>query len=307
MLLVVLSAWRIRFFPWEFFDASRRAGFLDWVARFQKLDGSSEVLGRVAAGAAETLAIAAVGTTIGAAIGLALLPISTRLLYVTGPLVDEERRSVTTRGVGLALHHGARLIANGLRTVPYLIWAVLMVFMVGLGAFPGALAIGLHTGGVLARLFATAVDHVDTRPLVALRAAGASPLQTFLFGVLPSARPALVNYFLYRFEVNVREAAVLGVVGAGGLGFHLKFALDTFNFGALGTYLLATMALVLGVDAISARLRRAHPHLTGALSVIASIRHLVGRLLVVVAAVLVTAAAVVAQSPYSPDAAAALR
>lgn len=252
---VVLSAWRIGFFPWEYFGADRRQAFADWFSRFGRIDLSAETLAKAGSGVVETLSIAAIGTTIGACIGMALLPVSTRILYAAGPLVEEER-PLLRRSAALALHHAARLVANGLRTVPYLIWAVIMVFMVGLGAFPGALAIGLHTGGVLARLFATAVDHIDTRSLAALRASGASPMQTFVFGVLPQARPALVNYFLYRFEVNVREAAVLGVVGAGGLGFHLKLALDTFSFAELGTYLVATMALVLTVDLVAARLRR---------------------------------------------------
>lgn len=253
---VVLCAWRISFAPWEFLSEERRTAFVEWFSRFGRVDLTEETLRNVWKGALETLAIAVVGTTIGAAIGLLLLPVSTRILFVAGPLVDEERDRGVVRGALLALHHGARLLANGLRTLPYLIWAVLLVVMVGLGAFPGSVAIGLHTGGVLARLFATAVDHTDTKPLEALRAAGASPLQTFLFGVLPQSRPALVNYFLYRLEVNVREAAVLGVVGAGGLGFHMKLAIDLFDFPALATYLLATIALVLGVDAVSTRLRR---------------------------------------------------
>ena len=144
-----------------------------------------------------------------------------------------------------------------MRTIPYLILAMLFVFMVGLGPFAGALALALHTGGVFGRLYAQAIDELDPRPLLALQATGASRFQIWFYGMLPALRPALLSYTFYRWEVNIREAAVLGFVGAGGLGYHIQFALGTFHWSALGTYLLATLVLVLAVDALSARLRKA--------------------------------------------------
>lgn len=254
--VLVLCAVRLGFRPDQILGSDGRRAVLDWIARFRVPDTTPEALRNAAVGAGQTLAIAFIGTLAGACIGFALMAFACRNLLVRGPLVDEEPASAASRTAVLAAHHAARLVANGLRTVPYLVWAVLLILTVGLGPFPGAIAIGLHTGGVLARLFSTALDEVDPRALVALRSSGASPLGVFTYGMLPAARPALLSYALYRFEVNVREAAVLGVVGAGGLGLHLKLALDRFDFAALGTYLLATMALVLAADAVSAQVRK---------------------------------------------------
>lgn len=204
----------------------------------------------------ETLSMSAVGTMLGAAIGLVLMPFCCETLFVRGPLVDEEKRPFGQRAAALALHHAARLVANVLRTVPYFVWAMLFWFMVGMGVFPGALALAVHTGGVIARNYAQALDNVDPRPCEALRAAGARRAHVFLFGVLPSARAALASLTLYRWEVNIRESAVLGIVGTVGLGFHVKYAFGTFDHRTAATHLLAMVAIVLCVDAFSAVVRR---------------------------------------------------
>ena len=256
LVLLALCARWLEFEPAKLFGREGVDALVGWFARFRTPDVTPDALRNAATGAGQTLAIAFVGTLAGSVIGFALMAFSCRTLLVRGPLVDEEPAAPLVRSARLAAHHAARLVANALRTVPYLVWAILFILTVGLGPFPGALAIGLHTGGVLARLFSTALDEVDPRSLVALRSSGATAFGVFLFGMLPSAKPALLSYALYRFEVNVREAAVLGVVGAGGLGLHLKLALDRFDFAALATYLLAIMALVLLVDAVSAQVRK---------------------------------------------------
>jgi phosphonate transport system permease protein len=208
-------------------------------------------------GAFQTLSMSIVGTALGAVMGLLLMPFCSTLLFVSGPLVDEEVRPRWASLAARTTQAIARAIANTFRTVPYFVWAVLFVYMIGLGTFPGALAITLHTGGVFARLFSTALDNVPPEPLAVLRAAGARRWHVLLFGMLPAVRPALVSYTLYRWEVNIRESAVLGLVGAGGIGYWLQFSMGTFDRHAVFTYLLAAMALVLAVDWLSARLRKA--------------------------------------------------
>lgn len=255
-VLLALCAWRIDFDPTLLLGEAGREQFVHWWQRFRTPDTASEVLGKALAGAGQTLSIAIVGTGIGAVIAFVLMAFSSRALLVAGPLVDEEGHGAGRRAAVLAVHHGARLVANALRTIPYLVWAIFFVLTVGLGPFPGALAIGLHTGGVLGRLFSTALDDVDTRAPGALLASGSPAPAIFWWGLLPAARPALLSYALYRFEVNVREAAVLGVVGAGGLGQHLYLAMNRFDYEQAGTYLLAIMALVLAVDAVSAQVRK---------------------------------------------------
>jgi phosphonate transport system permease protein len=216
----------------------------------------ASTLADVESGVVETLSMSVVGTLLGAAIGLALMPFCCETLFVRGPLAGEETRTWGARAAALALHQTARFVANVLRTVPYFAWAMLFWFMVGQGVFPGALAIAVHTGGVIARNYAQVLDHVDLGPCLALRDAGARRRHVFLFGMLPAARAALASFTLYRWEVNIRESTVLGLVGTVGLGFHLKYAFGTFDWKAAATHLAAIVVLVLAVDALSTALRK---------------------------------------------------
>jgi phosphonate transport system permease protein len=150
----------------------------------------------------------------------------------------------------------ARALLNLFRSVPELIWALLFILVVGLGPFAGVLALGVHTAGVLGRLFAEVLENVDRRPCETLQAAGATRLQVFLYGMLPQALPELVSFALYRWEVNIRAAAILGFIGAGGLGHQLFIALNLFLHKRLLTLLVAMLILVTLVDICSALLRR---------------------------------------------------
>ncbi len=254
-VVVACAVW-LRLRPGDLFNAQTIDSARSVVDRLWPPRLDLAILGKAGKGILETLSISIAGTFIGALIGLLLMPFCSQTLFVLGSLVEgEEGRA--SRGLSWAIHFGARLIANVLRTVPYFVWAILFWFMVGLGPFPGALAIGVHTGGVFARLYSTALDHLDPRPLEALRAAGAGRSSVLLYGMLPAARSALTAYTLYRWEVNIRESAVLGIVGAGGLGFHISYSIGMFDWGSLATYLIAVIGLVLAVDAASARIRRA--------------------------------------------------
>jgi phosphonate transport system permease protein len=166
---------------------------------FFSLDLAAGWLQRVGKGALETLAISALGTLLAAGCGLLLaLPASGRY--------------------GRALEQATRLLLNALCSVPELVRAKLMVLAAGLGPFAGILALALHTSGVLGRLFAEALQNAPPAPRDALLEAGARPVSAFLYGTLPEVTPQLVSYALYRWEMNIRMAAILGFVGAGGLG-----------------------------------------------------------------------------------------
>ena len=123
--------------------------------------------------------------------------------------------------------------------------------MVGLGPFPGVLALGVHTGGALGKLFGEVLEDVDPAPLEALQATGASTFTILVYGVLPQ----FVSYALYRWEVNIRAAAMLGFVGAGGLGQRIYVAISLFHDHQLLTLILAIYLIVTLVDALSAYLR----------------------------------------------------
>jgi phosphonate transport system permease protein len=130
-------------------------------------------------------------------------------------------------------------------------WAALLLIAAGLGPFAGTLALAIHTAGVLGRLFAEAIENAPPEPGFALRARGTGELRVFLYATLPQVLPQLVSYTLYRWENNIRAAAVLGVVGAGGLGQLLAFHLGLFHMPETSAVLYAMLVLVLAVDALS--------------------------------------------------------
>ncbi len=149
-----------------------------------------------------------------------------------------------------------RFVANVLRSIPELIWVTLLLIAAGLGPMAGTLALALHTSGVLGRLFAEAIENAEASPAMALRTNGVSEAKIFCYATLPQIMPQLVSYTLYRWENNIRAAAVLGVVGAGGLGAMLSYHMSLFQMAETSSVLLAMLALVVLVDTLSYLIRR---------------------------------------------------
>lgn len=145
---------------------------------------------------------------------------------------------------------------NSDRAIDSLILALFFVSAVGLGPFPGTLALAIHSVGMLGKLFADAIEAIDPGPVEALRSTGAGKLATIRWAVLPQVAPHFISYFLFRFELNVRVAVVLGLVGAGGIGFLLTQYMRLFQYQKVCTVILVILALVMAVDFVSARLRR---------------------------------------------------
>jgi len=208
-----------------------------FVAEFFPPDVSSAFLAKTAWGALQTLAVSAWGTLLAFVAGALLaLPASGRF--------------------GAVGKQGARFMLNVLRSVPELVWAALMVLLAGLGPFAGVLALALHTTGVFGRLFGEALENAPAAPELALREAGSGAVAAFAYGSLPLVWPQWLAYTLYRWEMNIRMAAVLGFVGAGGLGQMLYFHLSLFQQAQAATVIGAMFALVFIVDGASGRLRR---------------------------------------------------
>jgi phosphonate transport system permease protein len=188
----------------------------------------------------ETLAMSALGTLLAVVLGLALaLP-----------------ASKTHAGDSARWRGPTRLLLNALRSVPELVWATLLLIAAGLGPFAGTLALGLHTSGVLGRLFAEAIENAPPGPGFALRTRGVGGARVFLYATLPQVLPQLLSYTLYRWENNIRAAAILGVVGAGGLGQMLAFHLGLFQMAETSSVLIAMLLLVALVDGLSFASRR---------------------------------------------------
>jgi len=217
-------------------------------------DLSPSLLRQIAWGALETLAISFLSTLLAVLLAAVLLGGATRTLAASSAFNEAHSRWGRLQQT---LRYGmARALLNLFRAVPELIWALLFILAVGLGPFAGVLALGVHTAGVLGRLFAEVLENVDRRPCEVLQAAGANRMQVFLYGMLSQALPELVSFTLYRWEVNIRAAAILGFVGAGGLGYHLFIALNLFLHQQLLTLIAAMLVLVTLVDLCSALLRR---------------------------------------------------
>lgn len=154
------------------------------------------------------------------------------------------------------VYHGARGFIAICRSVPDLVWALLFVTAVGLGPFAGALALTVHSVGMLGRLLAETIEDMDMGPMEALASTGASRLQIFTHAVVPSVLPTLLGITLYRFDDNIRSSLVLGFVGAGGIGFQLLTAMSLFDYRTVSLLLIVTFVLVIGAERMSAALRK---------------------------------------------------
>ncbi len=238
--LVVASFWSLDLQWGAFlsFDAAR--SMARFVGEFFPPDMSAAFVRKVAAASLETLAMSALGTLLAAAGGL--------LLALPASRAHE--------GDPAWARAPTRLLLNALRAVPELVWAALLLISAGLGPFAGTLALTLHTTGVLGRLFAEAMENASHGPAAALRAHGVGAARVFLYATLPQLLPQLISYTLYRWENNIRAAAILGVVGAGGLGQLLSFHMGLFQMGKTATVLCAILLLVALVDALSYAIRR---------------------------------------------------
>lgn len=148
-----------------------------------------------------------------------------------------------------------RLLLNLMRTVPSIVWGLFFVAIVGLGPFPGILALTFYATGYLGKFFYEGVESIDPGPLTALRTVGASRMQRFRYGVFPQVLPLFTSYTIYMFEYNVRAASILGIVGAGGIGFYLHAYINNFVYTKATTALILLLALVTCIDAISSKLR----------------------------------------------------
>lgn len=240
LVLVVLSFISLDLQWASFASAEALAGMGRFISEFFPPDFSPTFVQKVAWASAETLAMSALGTLLACVVGLSLALPASRL---------HAEDSARSRGV-------VRLILNGLRSVPELVWAALLLISAGLGPFAGTLALALHTSGVLGRLFAEAIENAPPGPAAALRAQGVGNGRIFLYATLPQILPQLMSYTLYRWENNIRAAAILGVVGAGGLGQMLAFHMGLFHMPKTATILLAMLLLVVIVDLASYFTRR---------------------------------------------------
>ena len=186
----------------------------------------------------DTLAMSIAGTAL--AVGFSL------------PLAFLAARNTTPHPL---VYQVARGVLNGLRSIPELIMGIIFVAAVGFGALPGVLALGLHSVGMVGKFFAEAIEHVNEAPVEAAWATGASPVQVILHAILPQVVPHMADVTVYRWEYNFRASTVMGMVGAGGIGFELMGSLRIMQYREVSAILIVILLMVTLVDSFSSYLR----------------------------------------------------
>jgi len=199
--------------------------------------------------ALETVAMSILGIGIAGGIAFVLFIFGSRNIMV-GELAPYRSP------LSWLLYVATRAFFTVTRSIPELVWALIIVFAFTPGILPGAVALGIHNAGVLGRLGSEVVEGLDPRPMRSLQSAGAGRLQVALFGVLPEALPRFITYLLYRWEVVIRTTVVVGFVAAGGLGTEFRLAMSYFMYTDVTLILIWYLIIVLAVDFISAFLRK---------------------------------------------------
>ncbi len=249
VLLWPLLVW-CEFRPWELLDERSLRATMRFAAQFLTPRVDLEFLALLAAETWRTVAMATVGLALAWVIAVPMALLATARLSVSA-LAGRMGRGPA------ALRWLVRTVLVVLRSVPELVWALMLVRVVGLGPGAGVLAIALSYGGMLGKVYAEILESADATPTQALLRGGAGRLQALLFGALPGCADELVSYTVYRWECAIRSSVVLGFVGAGGLGQQLDNATKMFAGAEVATILLIFIALVAAADRVSAWLRPA--------------------------------------------------
>ncbi|HLR81306.1 MAG TPA: phosphonate ABC transporter, permease protein PhnE [Bacillota bacterium] len=232
--IVLASGWQIDFSISELIDGLPNM----WELLVQLVPPDWAYFSEVTSPMLETIRMAIVGTTFGGLLAFPLSMLAARNIFssawITGP---------------------ARFILNLIRTLPELLLAALFVAIFGIGPIPGIFALTLFSLGIIAKLFYESIEAIDPGPMEAMTAVGANKIKWITFGVVPQVMSSFTSFFLYAFEINIRAAAVLGLVGAGGIGLYYEKTLGFFQYEKTSSIILYTLVVVLFIDYFSTKLR----------------------------------------------------
>ena len=195
----------------------------------------------------QTIAISLIGTLIGVLFG-GLLSITATSRLVFAPTDGPGHHTLLSSGMRNAIYWTSRLVLSVLRSIPELVWALMCIIAIGTGPFAGTIALGLHTTGVLGKLYADTMEEVAMRPVEALRAIGTRPFQLLLWAIWPQTRRLLGSYTVLRWDMNLRAATILGLVGGGGLGQVMYNDVQLGFYPRVATLILVVYALVMATD-----------------------------------------------------------
>ncbi len=238
------------FKPWTLLTPESLKPTLRFVGDFFPPKLEPSFLAMVARETWRTVAMATAGLALAWLLAVPLALLAVRTLSVSG-------LGARAGWLGRAVRQAVRWLLLLLRSVPELIWALVFVRVVGLGPTAGVLAIALTYAGMLGKVYAEVLESADAHPTHSLLRGGASRLQAFFYGLLPQSAAELTSYTVYRWECAIRSSAVLGFVGAGGLGQQMDASMKMFSGSEVSTILLVFFALVWLADKASSWLREA--------------------------------------------------
>ena len=247
--VLVPMLWATEFRPWILFEPASLRSSLRFIAEFFPPKGGREFLALIAYESWRTVAIATCGMALALLLAIPLTLAATAVLSVSA-------LPGRMNALPFVLRQAVRWLLIVLRSVPELVWALVFVRVVGLGPTAGVLAIALTYSGMLGKVYAEVLESGENHATIALLRNGSGRLQAFFYGVLPTNAAELTSYTIYRWECAIRSSAVLGFVGAGGLGQQLITSLKMFNGAEVSTILLVFIVLVGVADWTSAKLRQ---------------------------------------------------
>jgi phosphonate transport system permease protein len=250
LIILALTGWSASGTDFDLMELVTGTGPIEkFVSKMFPPDLSAKTLQTTGKGIVETFQMSFLGALIGAIVASPLAVLATG----EAPTVGASRGERLLRVVP---YHLSRFVLNVFRSVPDILWALVFVVALGLGPFPGTLALAVHSAGILGKLYSETLEAVPSRPVEALQATGAGGLQAFLFGRLPQAMSGFTSLTLYQWECNIRSATILGFVGAGGIGQQILVSMNLFDYPKVATLVGATIVVVLLVDRFSAAVRR---------------------------------------------------
>lgn len=249
VILLVPALISTEFKPWIFFEPDNLKVTFKFLADFFPPNTKPDFLKLVAIEAWRTVAIATIGTFLALVLAIPLTLLSTRVLSISALTGRMAKLPFIVRQI---IRFGLILM----RSIPELVWALVFVRVVGLGPAAGILAIALTYAGMLGKIYGEILESGNPEASRALLRNGAGRLQTFFYAVLPQNASELTSYTVYRWECAIRSSAVLGFVGAGGLGQQMDNSMKMFNGSEVATILIVFMILVAMADRFSAQLRK---------------------------------------------------
>lgn len=245
LLLFAYSAKATNFDPSLFLDPKNLSGTGKFISGLWPPDTSPEFLADILQLVLETIQISIVGTILAV---LAAIPLAIFATRVRGEEFSRRSRGTLPWLLRWVAYYVARMILNVFRGIPELIWALIFIVTVGLGPFPGVLALAAHSTGILGKLYSEMLESVDQNMVESARSMGISELSLLFFVKIPASLPVLLSYTLFRWECNMRAATILGFVGAGGIGTQLTLSMQLFNYSEVSTLIIVILALVVLID-----------------------------------------------------------